>query len=271
MKRFVALALLVGCASAQAADLPRKARDVPAPAPVIGTSPFYVGIEGGVGLSPTMNDFTIAGQSQQQGGPLKGYPTGILAGVNAGYVISSNPLYLALDISADYDFSRGCVGVACVASRKNGFLFEEGLEFGISMTQLAGYIPTSGQPQNWPIPITVPTSIFSNMVLAGRGGYAERINDLCVFGNITDPVTDTGTTSCGTKVIAAPFAGVKLKFAASTNWQIKAGWDHIFWGNAYEFDTPFIAAVINPTLIASQSIVKITKEDVFKIGADYHF
>jgi hypothetical protein len=222
-----------------------------------------------------MNDFTLPGLGTTTGtggGPIKGYPTGILAGVNAGYVISSNPLYLAIDISADYDFSRSCVDIACVAARKNGFLFEEGLEAGISMTTLGGFIPTSGQPQNWPVPITVPTSIWSNMVLAARGGYAERTLDLCAFatdGGNPAPGVFTGTTNCGSSFIAAPFAGVKLKFAASQNWQLKMGWDHVFWGNNYEFDTPAFLSLIGPA--TGFNSVKITKEDIFKVGADYHF
>jgi opacity protein-like surface antigen len=257
--------VFLGVSAALSADLktPVKAKAVaPPPAPVIGVSPFYIGMFGGVGMSPTVNDFTLDGQAS---GGIKGYPTGILAGVHAGYSFTSGPVYWGATLEVAYDFSRGCVDIACMAARKNGFLLQEGLELGISMTTLGGYIPSQGQPSNWPVPITLPASVWSNMIFAVRGGMAERNLDLCAFAPDGGFVGGqfTGSTQCGSKFIAAPYVGGKLKFMASTNSEIAAVYDHVFWGNQYQF-TPAAAVPL------FSNSVNIKSEDIFKLQYAYH-
>lgn len=266
MKRFIAaLALLAGCASAQAADLPLKAKPFDTPV-VASTSPFWIGAFTGLGLSPTQNELTIPGAVS---GTQKAWPTGILAGVTAGYTNVTGPIAWGISFEAAYDFSRGGVdcsdinaaltGQSCMASRKNGWLFQEGLEFGISLSTLGGYIPTSGQPSNWPVPIVVPASVWSNIMLLGRGGYAERNIDLCAAIDLL------GDMGCGSKFIAAPYAGVKLKAMLSTNTELFAVYDHIFWGNGSSF-TPTAALPVFQGL----DTVTIKQEDLFKVGLAYH-
>lgn len=259
MKRFVAaLALLAGCASAQAADLPLKAKPFDTPV-VASTSPFWIGIEGGLGLSPTENDFTILGASS---GPIKGFPTGLLAGIAAGYTFNSGALQLEANVSADYDFSRGCVDIACMAARKNGFLLQEGFGVGFSMTTLGGYLPGQANPSNWLVPITVPASVWANWIIMPEGGYAERNLDLCAVNGLVDPNGNV-LTSCGSKFIAAPYAGIKNKFMISAQSELALRYSHVFWGNQYSF-TPQAAV----PLFANS--VTIKGEDIFKAMFVYH-
>lgn len=245
-----------------AADLPAKAIKRDTSVPVVATSPFYFGFWGGVGLSPTMNDFTIDGV-EQGGAPIKGYPTGILVGLEAGYTLAPGPISFRLTFDAAYDFSRGCVDFACIAARKNGWLLQEGIGIPISLTTIGGYIPTAGQPSNWPVPVTVPTSVWSNMLITPRGGYAERNLDLCALNGLVD-ANGNDVTACGSKFIAAPYAGLELSFMASTNSEIALRWDHVFWGNQYSF-TPAAAIPL------FQNSVNITKEDLLTVHYNYHF
>ena len=262
MKRLLVLAFL-GCGAASATDLPKKA--LVAPAPVVATNSFYIGAFGGIGLSPTQNELTFDGIS---GGVQKAWPTGLMAGGIFGYANTAGPLYYGFAFEAAYDFSRGGVdcgtanslmtGQSCLASRKNGLLLQEVGELGLSLSQLTGYIPSSAQPANWPVPITVPASFASNFVMAARVGFAQRNVDLCAAIDLA------GDIACGSKFISAPTAGLKLKFMASAQTEIFATWDHAFWGNGSSF-TPAAAIPL------FQNTVSIQQEDIFKAGFGYHF
>lgn len=247
------------CLPADAADLPpKKIKKLDTPAPVPVYNPLAIGVSLGMALSPTENLLTINGALQGDG-PVKGYPIGPLAGIVATYdLIPIGPAYVAGTAEVHYDFSRGCVGDSCSAERKNGFLLQQGLELGLTTAQVNGALPTSGQPANWPIPIQVPTSIASNTKLGLRGGLAERWITLCA---VVDMVGDYG---CGDQFLWAPYAGFGLGFMASTQWEVKAVYDHVFWKNGNSF-TP------TPAIPLFASTVSIRQEDNIKLQLLYHF
>lgn len=244
---------------ADAADLPKKAQPkVAAPAPVPLYNPLAIGVSLGMALSPTDNLLTFGGVVMGDG-PFKGLPLGPLAGIVATYdLIPIGPAFVAATAEAHYDFSRGCVGLDCSAERKNGLLLQQGLEIGLTTQQANSYIPTAGQPGNWPLPITVPASLAANLKLAARGGLAERWVTLCA---VTDMV---GDYACGSQFLWAPYAGVGLSFMASTNWEVKAVWDHIFWKTGNSF-TPTAASPLFSNTVA------IEHEDDVKLQLLYHF
>lgn len=261
-KCLVLLAASLACsalAPAFAADLPTKARPLDTtPAPVIGVSPFAVGLSLGMALSPTENFLTQNGALGGEG-PVKGYPIGPLAGIIASYqLVPIGPAFVAATAEAHYDFSRGCVGLDCAAERKNGFLLQAGLEAGLTAFQVNGLLPTSGQPVNWPVPINVPTSIASNLKLAARGGIAGRWVSLCAV------IDMMGDFACGNQTLWAPYAGAGVSFMVSTNSEIKVVWDHIFWKQGNSF-TPQAAIPL------FQSAVTIRQEDDAKVQWLYHF
>jgi hypothetical protein len=248
----------------QAADQNPPKLKAKAAAPAPAPSPFAIGISAGMALSPTENFLTINGMATGSG-PLKGMPLGPLVGIVATYdLIPVGPAYVMATAEAHYDFSRGCVGLDCSAERKNGVLLQQGLEFGLSLAQGNSYLPTSGQPANWPLPINVPTSLATNTKLGLRGGLAERWVSLC-------GVTDTnGDYQCGDQFLWAPYAGVGLSFLASTNWEVKAVYDHIFWAQGNTFATT--AATTLLAGISAASVVAIIKqEDDVKLQFLYHF
>lgn len=255
----ITLMLAWSCLSADAADLPKKAKDVtPPPAPVIAPSPFALGVSLGMALSPTENFLTQNGALVGEG-PVKGYPIGPLAGIIASYqLIPIGPAYVSATAEVHYDFSRGCVGLDCAAERKNSFLLQQGLEFGLTTAQINGALPTSGQPANWPVPIIVPANLASNLKLGARGGIAERWVTLCAA------IDTFGDTACGSEFLWAPYAGLGLGFMASTNSEIRAVWDHIFWKQGNMF-TPQAAIPL------FQSAVTIRQEDDVKLQWLYHF
>lgn len=253
-----------GLGLAFGADLPVKApRDVP----VIGYNPFWIGIGAGVGMSKTENELTFGGVST---GTIKGFPTGALVGPSFGYTASAGSLLYGFAVNGYYDFSRGCVTdipnmLPCVAGRKNGFLVEEALEIGMSLSGQNSLLPSP-----LPAPPNIPVSIWSAITAKARVGVAERVIDLCVF-NVTgiDPVTGPfGTNQCGSKFIAAPLAGLMLEVQATQNSTLGAKWDHIFWGgknNQAAFDfVPTSAVPIFSNVVAARD------EDIFTIEWRYH-
>lgn len=260
-----ALALLLYASIVKAADLPRKA-PLAVPAPIVTPSPFWIGAFAGIGLSPTENELTIDGTAM---GVQKAWPTGLLVGLAVGYENINGPLAWGFEVRGGYDFSRGGVdcsdvnmlafGSQCLASRKNGWLIQENAELGISLTTIGGLVPGSAQPSNWPIPITVPTSVWSNVVIAARGGFAQRNVDLCA---VIDPAS--GATACGSKFTNAPSAGLKLKFMISAQTELFATYDHVFWAGGSSF-TPTAATPL------FQNAVAIKQEDIFAGGFGYHF
>jgi hypothetical protein len=260
---------------APAADLPRKALDVPT-VPVVLTNPFYIGIWGGGGFSTQENDLTLGGQTQ---GPVKAYPTGALAGAVLGYGTSAGNFYYGFSIEAAYDFSRGDVGFSgftgpgcgnapnCagpLGSLKNGLLLQVGGELGISLTTLGGYLPTSAQPSNWPVPITLPASVWSNLIIAGRGGFAGRDVTMCALTGV-DPFTGLpdGSQTCGSQFKIGPYVGAEIKAMLSAQTEVFLKYDHVFWNSSF---TPASAA---PAFVNDTAMAK--KEDIFKAGFGYHF
>jgi hypothetical protein len=258
MKRFLVMAAAVLLApSAYAADLPAKAKTSPfAPASAAAPGPFYIGGFAGVGWSKTENELTFFGEAQ---GPLKAYPTGVLAGLELGYSNNTGPLYWGANVSIAYDFSRGDVGGVTpgtvLGSRKNGLMLQEAGELGFNLATIGGYIPTAGQPQNWPVPITVPGSVWGNLVIAARGGLAQRDVTFCV----TDPTTLE--QQCATKFINGPFVGGKVKARISAQTEVFLVVDHIFWNSSF---TPQAA------IPAFANTIRAKDEDLFKVGFSHY-
>src|SRR5262249_50939082 len=253
--------VLAVCGAALAADLPRKAplADV---VPVTA-SPFYIGIFAGGGFSETQSELTLAGTAQ---GPLKAYPTGLLAGVSVGYVNTTGPLYWGLAVEAAYDFSRGDVGGVTpgtvIGSRKNGLFLEEVGELGISLSTIGGYVPSSARPSNWPVPITVPSSVWSNLVLGMRGGLAQRDVTLCAPDGTLD-VNGNFNMPCATKFINGPLVGGFIKAMISGNSPVKLTLNHFVWNSSFTAESP------NAKIFSATTAAK--GETVAKVGFDYHF
>lgn len=262
MRKFlVLLAVLPGCSPAIAADLPKKAALAPAPA-IIAPSPFYIAAFAGGGFSATESELTILGTSQ---GPLKAWPTGFLAGGELGARWNTGALSFGLNARAAYDFSRGAVGgldpaggIGPIGTRKNGLLLMEGGELGFNLSTLGGYVPSSAQPSNWPVPIVVPASVWGNLGLFAEGGLAHRQVTLCALDAAT-----MQDDLCASKFITGPYVGAKLGAMISAQTELVIRYDHVFWNSSF---TP---------LQASSGIFDSTTrakgEDLFTGGLAYHF
>jgi hypothetical protein len=250
-----------------AADLPKKAAvAAPAPAPVLSTSPFYIGLLGGAGFSSTESDITILGTAQ---GPLKAYPTGLLAGGEFGARWNTGTFTIGLNVAALYDFSRASVDAGLLmpgveaASMKNGFLLMEGGSFGINLSTLMGYVPTAAQPSHWAVPITVPTNLAGNLSVNAIGGLAQRWVTLCAA--VPDITSPTGVgNDCASKIINGPYLGGELTGMLSTNWEAKFRVAHIFWNSSF---TPTTS--VSPTIF--QNTVNAKDETIGLAGLTYHF
>jgi hypothetical protein len=260
-KLLVALLLALGLLPAVAADQnPPAKKATPAVATTTVTpSAFYIGAWAGAGFSKTENELTIPGVVT---GPISAYPTGIMPGLTIGYASNATQIYYGAAIDVGYDFSRGSIGgfapgagLPATGYRKNGFFIDEVGEIGVNMTTIGGYIPSNAQPQNWPVPITVPSSVWSNLIVAARGGLAQRNVDLCATVDLA------GDQQCASKFINGPLAGAKVKAMISANTEVFATYDHIWWNSSF---TPARATPIFANTIAAK------EEDLFRVGFGYH-
>ena len=263
MRKFLFLAALAALAAvpAQAADLPAKAIVKASPfAPA--ASPFYIGTFLGAGFSKTENELTILGTPM---GPVSAYPTGIMAGGVFGYANNSGPVYFGAVLEAAYDFSRGDVGGinpgTVIGARRNGLFLAEVGELGLNLAALGGYIPGPAQPSNWPVPIVVPASVWGNLVVAARGGLAQRSVTLCAVDGTLNP-DGSLHQDCGSKFITGPLVGGKIKAMISANTEVFLTYDHVFWNSSF---TPAATAPIFAATIAAKD------EDLFRAGLGYHF
>lgn len=259
LKLLPVLLALGGTVPAFAADqnppaktaVPVKAAPVPA-----APSNLYIGAWAGAGFSKTENELTLSGTAQ---GPVSAYPTGIMPGLTLGYASNGSPVVWGFAVDIGYDFSRGDVASltpgTTLGFRKNGFFIDEVGEIGISASTVGGYIPSNAQPQNWAVPITVPASVWSNLIFAARGGFAQRNVTLCA-----SDATLTG--ECASKFINGPLFGAKVKAMLSGNTEIFATVDEILWNSSF---TPSSATPVFANTTAAK------RETLFRLGFGYHF
>jgi opacity protein-like surface antigen len=223
-----------------AADLPlRKA------APVgVTPSPFYVFLQGGAGFTNTQSDITIAGVAT---GTPKIWPAGAMVGGGFGYLSSVGPLSVGLEAEGDYDFTKSsisCTGVIpCMGSAKNSWFFAEKVLFGITLSQIAGYIPGSAQPANWPMPITVPSTFTQNVMLLGEVGMAQRTVDLCALDI-------TGTEACGSQWKNGLLVGAQARMNISQNASLRVEYNWIDFNQTF---TPASATAIFADTVSAKN------------------
>ncbi len=222
-----ALAVIAGTIPVMAADLPAKPPLKSALTPV-APSPFQLFIHGGMGITDVQNDIALPGVAT---GTPKLWPAGAMVGGGVGYLSSIGPLSIGVEAEANYDFTRasvGCIGIMpCLGATKNSWFFAEKALAGITLSQIAGYIPGSAQPSNWPVPITVPASFTSNMMLLGAVGAAQRNVDLCAMD------LGTGTSLCGNQWKNGLLTGAQARFAVSPNVSVRVEYDYIFFNQTF--------------------------------------
>jgi len=246
------LALLLIASPAAAADLPTKAPYQP---PVSIYNPFYLGIEGGMGLTSTQNEIAVAGTAI---GSPKLYPTAPSVGVALGYMNYTGQFAWGGELFADYNFSHqsvNCVLNLCTAQSRNTFAFGEDLLVGFTLGQMIAGVPGNVQPQNWKAPVTVPASIMNNLVILGSVGGAQRTVGLCAM--------DIGTSDwlCGSQWMGGLSAGGQVRFLAAGQWDVAIKYHHNFYNHTF---TPAQSIPVFSNAVTAKG------EDVFKVGLNYH-
>jgi len=255
--RKLALGLIFAASPAFGADLPVK---VPAPI-VVATAynPFYVGLQGGMGFTRDENELAVPGLAV---GVPKQYPTAPSVGAVVGYINTTGALAWGGEIFADYNFSaqnmncNATTGVGlCTSKSRNSFAFGEDLLVGFTLGQMITASPTSVQPQNWKIPITVPSSIMNNLMILGSVGGAQRTVSLCAL--------DAGTMDwlCGNQWMGGLSVGGQLRFMAAGQWDVGIKYHHNFYNHTF---TP------EQSVPLFTNSVGVKGEDVFKAGINYH-
>ena len=258
MKKFLAsLFVLIGIVPVMAADLPAKA--IPAvPAPVVTYNPFYIGIEGGIGFTATEN--VIAQPGLALGTP-KQYPTAPAAGIVLGYINNTGPFAWGGELFGDFNFSQqdlncsAATGGLCLARSRNSWGFGEDFLIGFTVGQAIAVTPSNAQPQNWKLPITVPTSIMNNLMILASVGGAQRTVGLCAL--------DAGTLQqlCGSEWMGGLAVGGQIRFMAATQWDVAAKYHHNLYNHSF---TPLQSIPLFTNTINAKG------DDVFKLGFNYH-
>lgn len=241
---------------AAGADLPVKYKDVPIP--VVAPSPFYVFLHAGAGFSNVQSDITLPGLAT---GTPKLWPAGFMAGGGFGVLSSIGPLAIGAELEGNYDFTRASIGCdpiigTCLGYAKNSWFFAEKVLAGITLSQIAGYIPGGGTPANWPVPITVPTSFAANMMLLGVIGAAQRNVDLCV------PDLVTLQQLCGSQWKNGLLVGAQMRWQISQNVHARAEYDFVTFNQTF---TPTQSIPIFADTIAAKN------EQRVMVGLGYNF
>jgi hypothetical protein len=143
----------------------------------------------------------------------------------------------------------------CLARQRNTFGGGADLLFGFNLGQLMGYVPSNAQPQNWKVPVVVPTSITNNLQILGSVGAAGRQAGLCV----TD--LGTGQDLCGSEWMGGLSVGGQLRFMAATNWDIAAKYHHDFFNHTF---TPTQSIPLFTNAVTAKG------QDRFTVGMDFH-
>lgn len=255
LRLLLALAGITGAIPAIAADQNPKAVPVKAAA-VAAPSPFYIGFTAGAGFSNQQSDITLPGVAT---GTPAIWPAGFMAGGVIGIGYNTALGYVGAEVEGDYDFTHasiGCTGVLpCMGTSKNSWFFAEKALWGVSLASITGYIPATAQPQNWPIPITVPASMAANLRLLAEVGMAQRNQDICAL--------DLGTlnSACGSRWMNGLLIGGQLQAAISQNVTLKAEYN---WINFNQSFTPQNAASVFPSTFQAKD------EQRFMLGLNYN-
>jgi len=250
MKRLL-LALLA--TPAFAADLPIKTLG---PAPIVAAyNPFYLGLEGGMGF--TREENVISAQGIAVGTP-KLYPTAPSIGVALGYINNTGPLAIGAELYGDYNFSAqdlNCVAGICTAKARNSLSAGADILVGFTLGQMIAVTPSSAQPQNWKVPVTVPSSIMNNLQLLGSVGAAGKQASLCAMDLVT------AQELCGSEWMGGLSVGGQIRFLAAAQWDVAVKYHHNFYNHTF---TPTQSIPVFSNSVTAKG------EDTFKVGFNYH-
>jgi hypothetical protein len=254
------LAVITGYYPALAADLPAKA--LPQTAPVAAYNPFYIGIQAGMGFTPDQNVIATPGLAV---GTPKVYPTSPSFGVVLGYLNNTNALAYGAELYADYNLSQGGIScdaalaalttTGCLARSRNTFGGGADFLFGFTAGQVIGAVPANAQPQNWRLPITVPTSVMNNLQLLGSVGAYGRQAGLCVAD------LGTGQDLCGSEWMGGLSVGGQLRFMAAKDWDVAVRYHHDFIRHTF---TPTQSIPLFTNSVAAKD------QDRFTVGMNFH-
>lgn len=254
MKKYLLATVFAALSTpALAADLPRKA--IEAPPPVAAYNPFYIGLQVGIGF--TREENVIATPGVAVGTP-KLYPTSPSAGVAFGYLNNTSALAYGGEIYGDFNFSQqplNCVAGVCAGRMRNTWDAGADLLFGVTLGQIIAATPSNAQPQNWRIPVVVPTSIMNNLQLLGSVGAYGRQAGLCA----NDVVT--GLEACGSEWLGGLSVGGQIRFMASTQWDVAVKYHHDFINHTF---TPAPAVPLFTNSVTARD------QDRLTVGMDFH-
>jgi opacity protein-like surface antigen len=259
-KLILLLSLIAGISPVMAADTnPPKAIPLKAATVVSTPSPFFVGINAGMGfMSQEAAFLTLPGEYAGSG---RIYPTGGLLGVTAGVGNTFGGYYAEAFVRADYAFTRAS-GASLVNTfeTQNSFDLQQGIFVGVPLGTLSGALPglpsVVPAPSSWPIPVNVPANFSSAAFIIGpEFGVAER----SIAVKTTSLIDGTGSTV--SRWLYGPFVGVRAKYLVAQNWSLDIAYDHEFYGNSWTQS--------GGTFLLGQ--FKATNADSVRGGLTYHF
>ena len=268
MKRFLLSALLVASAvPALAADLPVKARPMPAPIPVWTWDGFYIGINGGYSWGKAGRELTFfnpatgivlippIGSSTTTDSNLNG---GLFGG-QIGYNWQSGSWVFGFETDAQWTNQKGTASALCgvIATVATACLPGVSLGTSVAVTQQLDWFGTFRGRAG--------VLVTPGVLLYGTGGAA--------YGSLTTDITVTTITPLG-----LPFAATRSGSNSKFGWTLGGGIEAMFgsnWSGKLEYLYMDLGTVTSTSgtgigLVGANLSTRVT-DNIFRAGINYHF
>lgn len=248
MKRFLlALLLALFAVPALGADMPAPV--LKAPAAAAAWSGFYLtGFAAGAKTDANFSFLAVPGTGNVR-------PSGGMAGGGVGVGTWLGAIYVGAEADAAWDFTKAnqpCIFSLTQCKTTSGFFLTQRGIVGVTLPGLASAAAARGitAPAQWPVPLNVPTSVYSGGLLPYlTGGIAERRLEAEVVG-----------VGKNEEWLIGAVAGGGLKYVVSSGLSVKAEYLFVNWNKHFN---PAGAAVFPADF-------KAQNEQVLRFGLDFH-
>ena len=246
--------------TASAADLPVKARALPAPVAAFSWTGFYLGGNAGYAWGDTNVVYTAPGDpngfipidvaTYSAGATQRIGYHGFTGGVQAGYNWQINNFLLGVEGDVNY------------LSRSGSFVGTFPQVWGVQNVNIS-------TQDSWLATIRGRAGLTFNQVLIYVTGGAAFTNASVNIGNNWNPALDFRDASGTVSATAGWVAGGGVEYAVLPNWSVKAEYLRVQFNK--ETETVFTAGMLNPGAPVAHRYDVTFSDNIVRVGVNYHF